>query len=65
MKLSDKEAVGVYLLLRDRATGSDETMARLTKRIEDSLLRELTVTEVEHLQDVYRSMQDVPFSEQG
>ncbi len=64
MKLSDKEAVGVYLLLRDRAIESDETMARLTKRIEDSLLRELTVTEVENLQDVYRSMQDLPFSEQ-
>ena len=64
LKLSDKEALGVYLLLRDHGIESDQTMARLTKRMEDSLFRELTVTEVENLQDVYRSMEDLPFPEQ-
>jgi len=39
-------------------------MARLTKRLEDSLFRELTVTEVENLPDVYRTMQDLRFPEQ-
>lgn len=60
MKLSDKEAVGVYLLMLEREYPLDETMARLMKRIEDSIYRKLTVAEVQDLQSVYRSMDDTP-----
>ena len=65
MKLSDKEALGVYLLLREQRTPIDESMARLAKRLEDQLYRDLTVEEVEDLEAVYRTMDDTPQSDRG
>jgi hypothetical protein len=58
--LSEKEAVGVYLLLRSHAAPLDVTMARLRERIEDSLFGRLTVGEVEDLDSVYRRLPDGP-----
>lgn len=51
--LTEKEMVGVYLLLQAHAAELDATMARLRKRMEDSLLGSLTVGEFEDLPAFY------------
>ena len=56
MDLSDKEALGVYLLLLERPAALDGTMARLRKRIEDGYLKTLTVDEHRDLGGLYRSL---------
>jgi hypothetical protein len=53
--LSDKEALGVYLLLLERPA-LDGTLARLRKRIEDRYLKTLTVEEHRDLGALYRSL---------
>jgi hypothetical protein len=58
--LTEKEAVGVYLLLQSHAAALDVTMARLRKRLEDALLGSLTVGEVEDLESVYQRLPDGP-----
>ncbi len=54
--LSDKEALGVYLLLLERPAALDGTLARLRKRIEDRYLKTLTVEEHRDLGAHYRSL---------
>ena len=54
VELSDKEALGVYLLLVERQAGLDGTMARLRKRIEDRILKTYTVEEYQDPAALYR-----------
>jgi hypothetical protein len=58
--LSEKEAVGVYLLLHRHASLLDVTMARRRKRLEDSLLGTLTVGDFEDLEALYERLPDGP-----
>jgi hypothetical protein len=58
--LTEKESVGVYLLLQSHAASLDVTMARLRKRLEDALFDNLTVGEVEDLESVYQRLPDGP-----
>ena len=54
--LSDKEALGVYLLLSGGEQALDVTMARLLKRIEDRILKTRTVEEYQDPAALYRSL---------
>ena len=58
--LTEKETVGVYLLLQGQAASLDVTMARLRERLEDALFESLTVGEVEDLASVYQRLPDGP-----
>ena len=58
--LSEKETLGVYLLLVSRAGDLDASMARLRKRMEDALLAELSVGDFEDLQALYERTTDRP-----
>lgn len=54
--LTDKEALGVYLLLVERYASLDATMARLARRIEDVILKTRTVEEYQDPEGLYRSL---------
>jgi hypothetical protein len=58
VRLTEKEAVGVYLLLQNRAALLDGAMSRLRKRLEDSLLEQLTVGDFEELESLYGRLPD-------
>jgi len=58
--LTEKEAVGVYLLLQRRVSELDGAMARLRKRIEDSLHQTLTVEDADDLQALYARLPELP-----
>ena len=60
VRLSEKEAVGVYLFLQGRLTFQDQTMARLHKRIEDALAGELTIADYADLEAFYSRLPDLP-----
>ena len=60
LRLSEKEAVGVYLCLQGRLPTPDPTMARLRKRIEDALAGELTIDDFENLESFYFRLPDLP-----
>jgi hypothetical protein len=58
--LTEKETVGVYLALQSRAESLDAAMARLRKRLEDSLLAGLWVADFEDLESLYARLPDTP-----
>jgi hypothetical protein len=58
--LTEKETVGVYLLLQSHAPELDSAMARLRKRMEDSLLGSLTVGDFEDLAALYVRLREEP-----
>ncbi len=61
--LTDKEALGVYLMLGEQVASLDPTMSRLRKRIEDRMVRDLTVDEFEHPAALYLRLPEQPPSE--
>jgi hypothetical protein len=63
--LTEKEMVGVYLLLQSHAAELDSAMARLRKRMEDSLLRSLTIGDFEDLPAFYGRLPAEPPAEHG
>jgi len=58
--LTEKETVGVYILLQSHAAELDSAMARLRKRMEDSLLGSLTVGDFEDLTALYVRLREEP-----
>jgi hypothetical protein len=60
VELTDKEALGVYLLLRERGMSLDLTMSRLRKRLEDHLVRCLSVDDFENPAALYVSLPERP-----
>ena len=58
MLLSDKELIGLYMLLKDREEGLDFTMAKLFSRIETVIYQKLTIEELENIDKVYLSRFD-------
>ena len=65
LRLSEKEAVGVYLCLQGQLSSLDPTMARLRKRIEDALARALTIADFENVESFYSRLPDLPLEGRG
>ncbi len=56
LDLNDKELVLLYLLLRDRDCPHDVFRSHLAARVEQILFEFMTIDEVEHIHDYYRSL---------
>lgn len=54
-RLTGREAVGIYLLLKKRESELDDTLTQLLLRIEKALYGELSIEEFERLEELYRS----------
>lgn len=52
--LSEKELLGIYMLLKAQESGLDITMSKLLNRIEKYLYQSLTIEELENLEDTYQ-----------
>jgi hypothetical protein len=57
--LSEKELIGLYMLLKDREEGLDFTMAKLFSRIESAIYQKLTIEELENIHGVYLNHLDI------
>ena len=55
-ELSDKELVLLYLMLKDRECPEERDRAQLLARVEKILFEFMTIDEVEHIRDYYRSL---------
>lgn len=53
--LTDRELVGVYLLLRRHASELDTTLTRLMMRMEKDLFAYLSIDEFERLGELYET----------
>ena len=56
--LSEKELIGLYMMLKDREESLDITMAKLLSRLEGKLYQKLTIEELENIGDLYMSRFD-------
>jgi hypothetical protein len=56
--LSDKELIGLFMMLKDREESLDITMAKLLSRLEGTLYQKLTIEELENIGDVYMNRSD-------
>lgn len=56
--LSEKELIGLYMLLKGREESLDFTMAKLLSRLEGKLYQRLTIEELENIGDLYLSRFD-------
>jgi hypothetical protein len=54
--LTDKELVLLYLLLKERECPDERDKAALLARVEKILFEFMTIDEVEHIGDFYRSL---------
>ncbi len=59
MLFSEKELIGLYILLKGGEDALDFTMSKLLSRIENYLYQKLTIEELENIDFVYRSHFDI------
>ncbi len=60
MRLTEREVIGIYLLLKKHETELDETLESVEERIETLLFDNLSIEQFEELERLYRSNVDVP-----
>ena len=54
--LTDKELVLLYLLLKERACPDERARIQLLARVEAVLFEFMTIDQVEHMEDYFRSL---------
>jgi hypothetical protein len=59
LRLSDRELVGLYLQLRRDEDGLDDTLFSLYTRLQRLLYEELSIEEMESLENLYQEKIDI------
>lgn len=59
MNLTNREIVGIYLLLEKNEEKVDKDLQKLKNRIERFLFEHISIEEMEHLEEKYRRKIDV------